>query len=155
DGDGVDVDGRVRLTNFGTIQSLDAHGVGGAIEASEGVTVGGGIIDNKAGALIEGSVAPGNTTAVGRGITIAGMDKNGDTPIPTEAPHEAPTITNSGTIKGDTDAAIYFGSALSSGFSHTINNNDGGLIQTGGTAAAAIVTAADAVAINNAGKIDG
>ena len=80
DGDGIDVDGLVNVTNTGTIRSINAFGVGG-IEASEGVTVGGGTITNSG--TIEGSVASGNTTAVGRGITIAGVDKDSNgNPIP-------------------------------------------------------------------------
>jgi hypothetical protein len=154
DGDGVDVDGIVDLTNSGTIRSLNSFGVGGAIESSEGVTVGGGTIVNSG--LIEGSVADGNTTAIGRGITIAGVDKDAaGNPIAVQAPYAATTITNSGTIKGDTDAAIIFTSALTSGFGHTITNQAGGTIVTGGATTAAIVTGADAVTINNAGTIDG
>jgi len=153
DGDGVDVDGIVDLTNTGTIKSLNSFGVG-SVESSEGITVGGGTITNSG--LIEGSVAEGNTTAIGRGITIAGVDKDAsDNPIPVQAPYAATTITNSGTIKGDTDAAIIFTSALSSGFSHTITNQAGGTIVTGGSTTAAIVTGADAVTINHSGTIDG
>ncbi len=159
DGDGVDVDGLVNLTNSGTIKSINAYGgpaVNGVqpIEYSEGVTVGGGTIVNTG--LIQGSVASGNTTAIGRGITIAGVDKdaNGNA-IPIQAPYAATTITNSGTILGDSDSAITFSSGLASGFSHTINNQVGGLIQTGSTMAPAILTAADNVTINNAGVIDG
>lgn len=162
DGDGVDVDGLVNLTNSGTIKSINAYGgpvVNGVqpIEYSEGVTVGGGTIINTG--LIEGSIASGNTTAIGRGITIAGVDKtvvNGvETAVPVQAPYAATTISNSGTIKGDSDSAIIFSSGLASGFSHTINNQAGGLIQTGSTTAPAILTAADNVTINNAGSIDG
>ena len=65
------------------------------------------------------------------------------------------TIINSGLIKGDSDSAIVFSSALASGFSHTITNQAGGVIQTGGTSAPAILTAADNVTISNSGTIDG
>jgi len=167
DGDGVDVDGLVNLTNTGTIRSINAYG-GAAVngvqpmENSEGVTVGGGTITNTG--TIEGSVASGNTTAVGRGITIAGVDKllttdsSGnvtETAIPVQAPYAATTITNSGLIKGDSAPGIIFSSALSSGFSHTITNQTGGTIQTGSTTDPAILTAADPVTINDAGTIDG
>jgi hypothetical protein len=166
DGDGVDVDGLVNVTNTGTIRSINAYGgpaVNGVqpIEFSEGVTVGGGTITNSG--TIEGSVASGNLTAVGRGITIAGVDKllttNAgvvtETAIPVQAPYAATTITNSGLIKGDSDSGIIFSSALSSGFSHTITNQAGGTIDTGSTTAPAILTAADPVTINNSGTIDG
>lgn len=159
DGDGVDVDGVVDLTNTGVIHSLNSFGVGG-IEFSEGVTVGGGTITNSG--TIEGSVTNGNSTAIGRGITIAGIDKYTDTnnvdhDIPVQAPYAATTIHNEagGLIKGDSDSAIIFSSALASGFSHTINNDAGATIQTGSTTAAAILTSADAVTINNSGTIDG
>ncbi|HEY3788731.1 MAG TPA: PEP-CTERM sorting domain-containing protein, partial [Urbifossiella sp.] len=61
----------------------------------------------------------------------------------------------SGLIKGDSDSAIIFSSALASGFSHTITNQAGGIIQTGSSTAPAILTAADDVTINTSGTIDG
>jgi len=157
----VDVDGVVNLTNYGTIQSVTAHN-----DTSEGVTVGGGTIINDGG-TIQGSVSalerntPGSTST-GRGITIAGIDKYTDAGgtdynIAPRAPYVATTITNrnGGLIKGDSDSAIAFTSALSSGFTHTINNDATSTLQGGGTAVAAIVTAADKVNINNSGTIDG
>jgi autotransporter-associated beta strand protein len=134
-----------------------------SIEFSEGVTVGGGTIINSG--TIQGSVTAGNTTAIGRGITIAGVDKllatvNGvvtETAIPAQAPYAATTITNQigGLIKGDTDSAIIFSSGLASGFSHTITNQAGATIQTGSTTAAAILLAADNTTLTNSGVIDG
>jgi hypothetical protein len=153
DGDGIDVDGLINLNNTGTIKSLNAFTASG-VEFSEGVTVGGGTINNSG--TIEGSVAAGNASAIGRGITIAGVDKDANgNPIPVQAPYGAATITNSGLIKGDSDSAIIFSSALASGFSHSITNQAGGVIQTGSTTAAAILTAADNVSISNSGTIDG
>ncbi|MBW8780943.1 MAG: PEP-CTERM sorting domain-containing protein [Verrucomicrobia bacterium] len=155
DGDGIDVDGVVNLTNTGTIRSLNALN-----DTSEGVTVGGGTITNSG--TIEGSISsPTGNTGTGRGITIAGVDKQTinsvDITIPIQAPYAATTITNQtgGLIKGDSDSGIAFTSALSSGFSHTITNQAGATIQGGGATAPAIVTAADNVTINNAGTIDG
>jgi autotransporter-associated beta strand protein len=129
---------------------LNAHS-----DTSEGVTVGGGTITNSG--TIQGSIgSPSGNSGTGRGITIAGVDKDAnDNPIPPQAPYGATTITNSGLIRGDSDSAIAFTSALASGFSHTITNQAGGLIQTGSATAAAIVTAADNVTISNAGTIDG
>jgi hypothetical protein len=162
DGDGVDVDGVVNLLNTGTIKSINAFGFG-ETEFSEGVTVGGGTITNSG--LIQGSVTAGNATAIGRGITIAGVDKLlttvagvvTETAIPAQAPYAATTIHNQsgGQIVGDSDSAILFSSPNASGFSHTIANDAGALIQTGSTTAPAILTAADFVTINNAGTIDG
>jgi autotransporter-associated beta strand protein len=150
DGDGVDVDGLVNLTNTGIIRSLNAFN-----DTSEGVTVGGGTITNSG--TIQGSISsPTGNTGTGRGITIAGVDKDSNgNPILPQAPYGATTITNSGLIRGDSDSAIAFTSALASGFSHTITNQAGGMIQTGSATAAAIVTAADHVTISNAGTIDG
>lgn len=150
DGDGVDVDGIVHLTNTGTIHAFAASGT----EFSEGVTVGGGTIMNSG--TIEGSVAGGDASGLGRGIIIAGLDKDANgNPIAVQAPFGAAPITNSGLIKGDSDSAIIFSAALASGFSHTITNQAGGVIQTGSASAPAILTAADNVTITNAGKIDG
>src|SRR5262249_46608319 len=67
DGDGIDVDGLVNITNTGVIRSLNAFSpVAAGLAFSEGITVGGGIITNSG--TIEGLVAAGNTNAVGRGI---------------------------------------------------------------------------------------
>ena len=145
DGDGVDVDGLVNLTNTGVIQSLNAFSdvPGGA---SEGVTVGGGTITNSG--TIEGDVVAGNVNAVGRGITLAGVDTSG-TPEPIYADS---VVTNSGFIKGQTDSAIVVLGAAS-GFTVTINNEAGGTIEGGGDTAAAIQTGADNDTLNNAGDV--
>ncbi|MGH8092565.1 MAG: beta strand repeat-containing protein [Chthoniobacterales bacterium] len=145
DGDGVDVDGVVNLTNTGTIKSLNAFSAvpGGA---SEGVTVGGGTIVNSG--TIEGDVVNGNVNAVGRGITLAGVDTSG-TPEPIYANS---VVTNSGLIKGQTDSGIAVLGAAS-GYTVTINNNAGGVIEGGGATAAAIQTGADSDTVNNAGQI--
>jgi hypothetical protein len=150
DGDGVDVDGLVSLTNTGTIKSLNSLN-----DVSEGVTVGGGTIINSLTGTIQGSIS--NGTGTGRGITIAGIDKNPDTDaaIPVQAPYGPTTIINSGLIKGDSDSGIAFTSALVSGFSNTITNTATGIIQGGGTIAIALQTGADNDTINNAGIIDG
>ena len=145
DGDGVDVDGIVNLTNTGVIQSLNSFSdVPG--EASEGVTTGGGTITNSG--TIEGDVAEGNVNAVGRGITLAGVDTSG-TPEPIYADT---TVTNSGFIRGQTDSAIVVLGAAS-GFTVTINNEAGGTIEGGGDTAAAIQTGADDDTLNNAGEV--
>jgi len=147
DGDGVDVDGLVNLTNTGTIKSLNSFS-STTPGQSEGVTVGGGAIINSG--TIEGDVAAGNSNAVGRGITLAGVDTSG-TPEPIYANS---TITNQagGLIKGQTDSAIAVDGAAS-GFTVTINNNAGATIEGGGAMAAAIRTGADNDTLNNAGII--
>ena len=149
DGDGIDVDGVINLTNTGTIRSLNSFSSGSAAQ-SEGVTVGGGTIINSG--TIEGDVAAGNSNAVGRGITLAGIDTSG-----TAEPIYANTIiTNQsgGLIKGQSDSAIAVGGGAS-GFTITINNNAGATLMGGGTAFAAVRTGADNDTINNAGTING
>ena len=149
DGDGIDVDGVINLTNTGTIRSLNSFS-SGAVAQSEGVTIGGGSITNSG--IIEGDVSAGNTNAVGRGITIAGVDTSGTAqPI-----YANTTITNQsgGLIKGKTDSAIAVG-GTASGFTVNIINASGGTIVGGGTTAAAIKTGADADVITNSGTING
>jgi hypothetical protein len=155
DGDGVDVDGLVHLTNTGTIHSLNAFSQpADGLAFSEGVTVGGGTITNSG--TIEGSVAAGNTNAVGRGITLSGNDRagGGRDPIYGDA-----TVTNQagGLIQGDTDSGIAVVGANASGHKVTIDNQAGATIKGGGAAAAAIDASGsfDDVTITNAGTIDG
>jgi PEP-CTERM motif len=149
DGDGIDVDGVVNITNTGVVRSLNSFSATTAAQ-SEGITVGGGIITNSG--TIEGDVAAGNTNAVGRGITLAGIDTSG-TP---EAIYAASVVNNQsgGLIKGQSDSAIAVLGAAS-GFTVTINNDAGGIIQGGGTTFAAIRTGADNDTINNSGAING
>ena len=133
DGDGVDVDGLVNLTNYGTIKSLDAQN-----DTSEGVTVGGGMITNEAHALIEGDVKAGNTTgATGVGITLAGVDKSGTTTIPPQGIYAASSVDNYGTIRGQTGAGIQATSTAST-FGITITNEAGGLIEGNSSTGAAV-----------------
>ena len=164
DGDGVDVDGLVNITNTGTIRSINAFNLPAAgVAFSEGITVGGGTIVNSG--TIEGLVASGNTNAVGRGITLAGNDiTTGPLAGTREAIYGNAAITNQsgGLIRGDSDSGIAVdGAANTSGYTVTINNNAGATIRGGATLAglggtnAAIRTGADNDTINNAGTIDG
>jgi PEP-CTERM motif len=155
DGDGVDVDGLVHLTNTGTIRSINAFSQpADGLAFSEGVTVGGGTIVNSG--TIQGSVAAGNTNAVGRGITLSGNDRadGGRDPIYGDA-----TVTNQpgGLIQGDSDSGIAVVGANASGHKVTIDNQAGATIKGGGTTAAAIdaSNSFDDVTITNAGTIDG
>lgn len=149
DGDGIDVDGLIDLNNSGTIKSLNSFS-STTPGQSEGVTVGGGKIVNSG--VIEGDVAPGNTNAVGRGITLAGVDTSG-TPEPIYG-NSVITNLSGGLIKGQTDSAIAVGGGAS-GFTVTINNNAGASLVGGGTSFAAVRTGADNDTINNAGLING
>ena len=156
DGDGIDVDGIVNVTNTGVIRSINAFSsVAGSPAQSEGITVGGGTIINSG--TIEGLVAVGNTNAVGRGISFLGNDiTTGALAGTREAIYGNATVTNQagGLIRGDSDSGIAVDGPIS-GFIVTINNNAGATIQGGGTTNAAIRTGADNGVIINGGIIDG
>jgi hypothetical protein len=152
DGDGVDVDGMVNITNRGVIRSANAVSAPAAgLAYSEGISAGGGSIVNAG--TIEGLVAAGNTNAVGRGITLAGNDLANGT---REGIYGNASVTNQagGLIRGGSDSAIV-GSGVASGYTITINNNAGATILGGGTANAAIRVLADNTVITNAGTING
>ena len=153
DGDGIDVDGVINLTNTGIIRSLNAYDAV-LVQNSEGVTTGGGNITNSG--TIEGFVATGNTQAIGLGISIVGNTINA-TAGTREPIYGNSTITNQsgGLIRGQTAYGILVGAGTSapSGFTVTINNNAGATIQGGGATYAAIQTGADAVTLTNGGNI--
>jgi hypothetical protein len=165
DGDGVDVDGTVTLTNGSAtnsaakIVSLTAYN-----DTSEGVTVGGGTIMNYG--TIQGSVETGGqsgtgagtpNTAVGRGITLAGTDKDGSgTAIPIQGVYATTSVTNysTGKIIGDSDAGIAIeghlgGTSPSFAMPYVVTITNAGTIQgnatsTGNSSAAAIYADAPA-----------
>ena len=152
DGDGIDVDGILNLTNTGTIKSLNAVSATG-IAASEGLTIGGGTIVNSG--LIEGDVAAGNTNAIGRGVSFLGNDVlTGPLTGTREAIYGNATLTNQagGVIRGQNDSAIAV-DGPASGFTVTITNQAGGLMEGGGATAATIQTGADNDIVTNAGTI--
>ena len=95
DGDGVDIDRIATVRNFGTIRGLSAAGVdsGGRANSAQGVAIGGGLVENAAGALIEGRA---------QGI-LANLDTNTG-----GAAVGATTVVNLGTIRGVTGSAIQF-----------------------------------------------
>lgn len=97
DGDGVDIDYKATITNYGTIQGTGAKGVGsdGLANTSEGVAIGGGTVDNKAGAKIYGAA---------NGILVDNSSQ-GNAFYKVE-------ITNAGTIEGGTGYGIYIRSAF-------------------------------------------
>ncbi|APW40556.1 PEP-CTERM sorting domain-containing protein [Rhodoferax koreense] len=156
DGDGIDADGLVNITNTGTIRSVNAFSKPADGKAySEGISVGGGTIVNSG--TIEGLVAAGNTNAVGRGITLAGNDiTSGPLAGTREGLYGNAVVTNQsgGLIRGDSDSAIVVVGAAS-GYTVTINNNAGATLLGGGTANAAVKTGADNDTIRNAGIING
>ncbi len=154
DGDGVDVDGLVNITNTGIIRSINAFNSTTPAQ-SEGISVGGGTIVNSG--TIEGLVAAGNTNAVGRGISLLGNDiTTGSLAGTREAIYGDAIVTNQagGLIRGQTDSGIAV-NGPASGHTVTINNNAGGTIQGGGTDNAAVKTGADNDTITNEGIING
>jgi outer membrane autotransporter protein len=152
DGDGVDVDGLVNITNTGTIQSLHSYD-----DTSEGITVGGGTIVNSGTIVGLNSATNADNTAntgVGRGITLAGIDKDPTTsnPIPIQGIYGNTTITNSGLIRGQSDSAIAVTGAANA-FTVTITNLAGGTLEGGGATAAAVNTSANQATVIDYGTI--
>jgi len=148
DGDGIDVDGRLTLTNSGNVLGLGARGAG---NNSEGIAAGGGSITNTATGRIIGSTtltdAPnGDSTKAGNGILID--DSNGGNAI------AATTVINSGLIQGVSG----FGIKIIGTFDNMITNNAGGTIQGAGSvigSGAAIQTGNGNDILTNAGAIIG
>ena len=104
DGDGVDIDYKATITNYGRIEGIGSRGVGsdGRRNTSEGVAIGGGTVDNKAGAVIIGS---------GNGILVDDSSQGNA--------FYAVNITNAGTIEGTNG----FGIKIVSAFDNVINNS--------------------------------
>jgi hypothetical protein len=138
----------VNITNSGVVRSLNSFN-----DTSEGVTVGGGTIGNSG--TIQGSIITGSGgTGVGRGITLAGVDKdNNGNSIPVQGIYADSSITNSGLIKGDSDSGIVV-TGSTNAFGVTINNQAGGVIEGDGALAAAILsTNGNNMSITNSGTI--
>lgn len=134
DGDGVDIDYFGTITNYGTIEGTGAKGVGSDTlpNTSQGVAIGGGVIDNKAGALIVGQAD---------GILV---DDSSQGPA-----FGAVTITNAGTIEGATRYGIH----LNSTFANTITNS--GVITGGGGQAIVFGSGDDTLNILTGSVING
>ena len=125
DGDGIDIDGVLTLTNSGDVLGLGARGANNA----EGIAAGGGTItNNSTGRIIGSSLAAdapnGDSSRGGNGILVD--DSNGGNAV------AATTVTNSGLIQGKSG----FGIQLIGTFANTITNNAGGIIRGAGTGAA-------------------
>lgn len=117
DGDGVDIDFIADITNFGTIEGTGAAGNGsdGKPNTAQGLALGGGTVDNKAGAVVTGAadgvlVDDSSTggafaaTSIANAGRIEGFDGYGIRLVGTRDD----TVTNSGIIAGTT-AAIDLG----------------------------------------------
>jgi autotransporter-associated beta strand protein len=125
DGDGIDVDGVLTLTNQGDILGLGARGTG---NNAEGIAAGGGTLINTATGRIIGSslvadAANSETGHGGNGILIDNSD--GGSAI------AATVITNYGLIQGKNGVGIQ----IVGSYADTITNNAGGsILGTGPTA---------------------
>lgn len=120
DGDGVDVDGTVHLTNNGIIRGLGAGGLNdGSPNNSEGVSIGGGTVINKTGATISGENTNGTVGRYGNGLLVDNSDGG--------AAWAATTVTNAGTIRGYSGFAI----KMIGSFNDSITNEVGGTIRGG------------------------
>ncbi|MGQ0622837.1 MAG: beta strand repeat-containing protein [Panacagrimonas sp.] len=146
DGDGVDVDGLVTLTNNGFIRGLGAGGNGsdGLPNNPEGVSIGGGSIVNNLGAEITGEDTTGSGTK-GRGILVD--NSSGSNAF------AATTVTNSGLIRGFGG----YGIKLIGSFADTLTNNATGTIRGAGTVGegAAIQTGGGGDTLTHRGAIIG
>lgn len=148
DGDGVDIDFFGTINNYGTIQGTGADGVD---NHSEGIAMGGGTINNYAGAVISGadrgiliddsnrSNAYGSVSIMNAG-TIVGYGGDAITVIGDKDDN----LTNYGKIIGNVDLGggtnildnkagglLEVGTVLSIGAGNTVNND--GTISPGGT----------------------
>ena len=137
DGDGVDVDGIVDLTNAGLIRGTDASGGSNP----EGVSIGGGKVVNQAGAQITGESTLGNGVK-GQGLLVD--DSNGGNAI------AATEIANAGLIRGFQGFAV----KLIGDFADTIDNQAGGTLRGAGSEAA-LQTGGGNDRVTNAGAIVG
>ena len=142
DGDGIDVDGVLTLSNAGDVLGLGAKG---AANNAEGIAAGGGSITNAATGRIIGSTlaadAPnGDSSRAGNGILID--DSNGGDAI------AATTVVNSGLIQGKSG----FGIKIVGTYADSISNNVGGIIRGAGTGAT-LQTGGGADIVTNSGAI--
>lgn len=155
DGDGIDVDGMVHITNTGIIRSANAYSKpADGIAYSEAISVGGGTIINSG--TIEGLVADGNTNAVGRAISLVGNDIKGAAPGAREGIYGNMSVVNQnrGVIRGASESAIVAVGATND-FTITIDNQAGATISGAGKDQAAVRSTSNSTTITNAGTIDG
>lgn len=144
DGDGIDVDGVLTLSNSGDVLGLGAKGAG---NNAEGIAAGGGTITNTAtGRIIGSSLAAdaplGDTTKFGNGILIDNSDGGNAVAVT--------SITNAGLIEGRSG----FGIRIIGTHADTITNQVGGTIR-GASGGAAIQTGGGADTLTNRGVIIG
>jgi hypothetical protein len=155
DGDGVDVDGLVDITNTGVIRSVNAFSTNGdGMAYSEGISAGGGTIVNAG--TIEGLVAAGNSNAVGRAISLVGNDiKQGKSGAREGIYANARVVNQRGGMIRSTSESAIVAAGKPNAFTVTIDNQAGATIQGGGAGEAAVRSASNRTSITNAGTIDG
>jgi outer membrane autotransporter protein len=161
DGDGVDIDGIGTVKNYGRIEGLGGGGMdsGGRPNGGDGVAMGGGTIENHAGATIWGK---------SNGILVDDGANGTDNTTITQGRGTADTaggivsILNDGAITGDQKVAI----GLVGDFGDTLINGSTGVI-TGGanavrvdellsaTPAAAVQMGGGNDTLTNYGRIEG
>lgn len=131
DGDGVDIDYIGEITNYGIIEGIGAKGVGsdGLTNTAQGIAIGGGMIDNKAGAIIR-STGDGilvDNSSQGPAFGVININNAGTISGDRYGIYINSTldnvITNSGTITGGNGQAIVFGSG-----NDTLNIRTGSVI---------------------------
>ena len=125
DGDGIDVDGVLTLTNNGDVLGLGARGAG---NNAEGIAAGGGTIINGATGRIIGNslVSDVPTSEAGHGGNGILIDNSNNGPAVAVT-----SITNSGLIQGRNGVGV----KIVGTFGDTLTNNAGGTIQGSGTTA--------------------
>lgn len=133
DGDGVDVDYIVNLTNAGTIMAKDSFG------SADGLAIGGGTVTNT------GTITASNSNANGQAYGILVDDSDGGNAF------ESIRITNSGTIEGT--GANGTGIRIVSDKENYISM-EGGTI-TGGSGQAVIMGSGDDVFSYSGGTVNG
>src|SRR5205807_1701035 len=123
DGDGIDVDGVLNLTNNGSVLAHDANGNGtdGFPNGPDGVAAGGGTITNARFAEIRAGVTGGNAK-FSQGILMDNSSRGNEI--------ASTTLTNDGSISSDQGPAIIFIGDATKGpvFPNSITNDTHGLI---------------------------
>ncbi len=137
DGDGVDIDFAATITNYGTIKGTGAAGYdsGGRLNNSEGLSIGGGTVLNYG--LISGKTY---------GIVV-NNDSNADG---SRGGTAATTLTNHGTIIGETGFAVRFENKSTA----TPSINDDTIINTGTIIGNGVIPDPSAIITLQGGGVD-
>ena len=144
DGDGIDTDGILHLTNAGNVLGRGAKGVGSDTlpNNTEAVSIGGGTITNTATGRIvaDGTLTPGDSTRAANGILAD--NSSGGSAI------AATSIDNAGLIEGKQG----FAAKMIGSFADTVVNKAGASM-IGHTSEAALQTGGGNDSVTNAGTL--